>query len=184
MQSLNNVNYQELTNLYQSDEKARAIFDLYSHRQRGRQTSSTQRIRRVLKDHGVEMSTKELSDFYLKMQKAGVGRCVAGRKGRVNRFIWNFHLKSVAEAAQGKADGSLKLAAKQRIKLPKLTPVLADTVSMKPEPRIIAKASPKQPAINKITVRRAGFEIDFPLDMTDADWKDVSVFLNNLKNVD
>lgn len=173
------VNIEELKQVYNTDPKAKVIFDSYAARQRGRQDTTTPRMRRVLKEKGIDMSIRELSDFYLRMQKAGVGRCISGRKGRVNRFVWGFHLKSVAEAAQGKIEAANELAKapKGKVKLPHLN-------ARSEEQGTTAKSEKPQSVVadldRKIMVRKAGFEIEFPLDMSPEDWKDAAVLLNNL----
>jgi hypothetical protein len=176
-----NVNIQELRSLYKSDTKVKAIFDLYAERERGRQDSTVPRMRRVLKEEkGVEMDAEELSEFYRQMQKAGVGRCVAGRRGKVSRFIWGFHLKSIADAVKGIDTAELKAAPAPKVKLPKLAP---KPVSPKPASKPTLRHEDLAAVDRKVTVRKAGFEIDFPLDMTEADWKDAATFLNNLQAV-
>ncbi len=175
MTESNVVNFQGLQSLYSSDPKVRALFDVYAKRLRGRQESTAPRTKRVLKDLGIEMTSQELSEFYRKMQGLGIGRCVFGRHGKINRFIWGFHLRSVAEIAQGK-QVSLASAPKTKVKLPRLK------AAMPAPARLFTKKEPKgEPiSVRKITVRKAGLEIEFPLSMSLEDWREAAVFLNNL----
>lgn len=180
------VNYQELKDLYNSDPKVKALFDHYSTRLRGRQDSTTPRMRRVLKEKGVDMSTAELSDFYRKMQRVGVGRCIAGRRGKVSRFVWGFHLKSVAEAAKGSTQ-ALAAPPKPRYGLPKLragrrpsvkaTPIAAAQTA---EPAQISAKDTVQSDTSKVVIHKAGFVIELPLSMGQDEWRDVVFLINNI----
>lgn len=208
------VNIDRLKQVSAANPKYKAIFELYGKRLRGRQDSTVPRIRRVLKDAGIDMSTQELSEFYAIMQDAGAGRWVAGRNGNSGRFIWGFHLKSIADNVNGckyeldqknlrytldrktktrvidrdhsgyitlplEAEDVLRSAPRPKIKLPHL-PTPAATMIGSPAPVV------EQPKHKRtLTVRKAGFEIDLPMDeMNAADWKDAAVFLNTLSTIE
>lgn len=181
MTNANLVNYQELQTMYSSDAKFKALIDLYAERQRGRQDSTPPRMRRVLKLKGIELSTKELSEIMRKMQRIGIGRCVSGRHGKVSRFVWGFHLKSVADVAQGKQK-ALQAAPTTRVRLPKLQALSQAPATIPPKP-VTPKPQVKEDP-RKVVVRKAGFEIVLPLDMSLEDWKEAAVFLNNLSVVE
>lgn len=200
------VNIPLLKETAAKDPKVKALFELYGKRLRGRQDSTVPRARRVLQDAGIDMSTKELTAFYGTMQKAHAGRWVSGRHGKSGRFVWGFHLKSIADAVNGfeyvydaktKTYStkpievvSLKPAAKPRVKLPRYTqaghrnPLLASAkprlvsmpVSLMPEPI----ASPMPASSRAIKVKRAGFEIELPINMSEQERKDAAVFLTAL----
>lgn len=169
------VSITDLQAFYNSDPRIKALIDLYGQRERGRQDSTPPRMRRVLRSKGIDLSTSELSDAMRQMQRMGLGRCVAGRNGKVSRFLWSYHLKSVADAAQGKGT-TLMAPPKDRPRTPRLPDVPAPAVAP------TAQAPVTQvPSDTVITIKRGLVEVVVHPGASMADLEEIKRFLNNSK---
>lgn len=179
------VNIDRLKEATQSNPKFKAIFEVYSERQRGRQDSTLPRIRRVMKDKHVDISAQELAEFFRLTQEAHAGKWQQGRKANTGRFIWNYNLKSVADAVLGRTS-QLKSAPKAKHRLPNITveQIATPVIPEEPSPLVqfAAEAFPINPVQHRtLIVRKAGIEVEIHLDeLTDADLKSTALLLNNL----
>ncbi len=174
--NMNTVNVENLKQVVQSNPKYAAIFDIFGKRQRGRQDTTAARIQRLLKDRGIEMSNKELSEFYNTMESQGAGKHIGGRGDKAGKFIWAYHLKSIADNIKG-ITHEVRPASKPKVKLPKLYNISALN---KPTPQAEAKVLVNRPKV-LITLRKEGVEIDIPLeDLDGSSGKEIAAFINNL----
>lgn len=155
-----------LRNVVNANPRYKAIFEMYLERQRGRQDSTPSRMRRVLRETGKgDYPLAELTKFYQDMQEAGAGRWVSGRNGQEGRFVWGFHLVSVAEAVLNRKapvtaeseqreqekinaitrPGGLRPAPEPRSRLPKIVMSEPEQVTAKPRKSTAkAKAGSKE----------------------------------------
>lgn len=145
---------------------------ILSTRERGRQDTSFRRIKRMLDEGGAkDWTIQEVEKFFKMLQAAGAGRTVFGQ-GRP-RFVWEFHLQSVACAALGitepkrtRKDGTVIAMSKGQMRRP--TPPRAELPRLDESP--VTPVTPVTPVIamakpgsQVITLSRAGFELKVDL---------------------
>jgi hypothetical protein len=75
---------------------SKAIFKALAERQRFRRRTDLNRLHKTLGD---QITEEEFLSTFKKLQEAGIGSLIIGRKNNPNRFAWNYNLKSVANAA-------------------------------------------------------------------------------------
>lgn len=191
MLNLDGVRQTAITN-----PKFKTLLELFATRQRGRQNTTVSRALRVLRDEGFEGYSKgEVSQFYRELQKAGAGHWMAGRNGKEGRFVWDFHLVSLAQAIlEGNQSTKVEPAPKSRVKLPMVDtvqpkaiqepvagPVLEIQAEPKPEPiePAPAKLLPQEPA-NKVKLEFRGVEIEFPANLKHEEYEELAAFLKKV----
>jgi hypothetical protein len=191
------LNIPMLKDACKQSPKITAIFEHYLNRERGRQTSTIPRLRRVMKEEAnIDLSKEEAIEIFRIWQKAEAGRYVSGRNDQDNRFLWEYSIPHVAEAVLEKKsaatlraeeiakskgekvepDSSVKAAPKGRVKLPKPMPApVPAKAPLKPNLKVATDSS-AQPVI-----RFPGFELILPPHMTDKENKELLTFINNLR---
>lgn len=143
-------------------------------RKRGRQDTTFRRIKRLLDLGGMkDWSQKELRQLFELLQDAGAGRIVFGTK--TPRFIWTFHLQSVARAALGmtedkrfRKDGSeiledgMRKPSPPRVELPRIEGVTTEPVVA--QTQVSTDAAPvTSPDKQMVTIKRKGMEFELDL---------------------
>lgn len=126
------------------------VLNALGNRQRMRtQTDLNQFFKGILREHS-GLDEKEFLAVFRKLQEQGAGALIIGRKNNPNRFIWNYNLKEVAQAAkQGSGMRELiPLPKKSRgrpalIRRPKVAPIRSVR-----NRRIVAKPSSVQIVLN------------------------------------
>jgi hypothetical protein len=86
----------EVNELYQQDATAKAVFDVFSARQKDARFSAVDRVAYL-----IGSSRSEVIRIFKALEEAGCGRFINGRKGYKSRMEWDFSIRSLAEAAKG-----------------------------------------------------------------------------------
>jgi hypothetical protein len=98
---MNTVDVKSLRRGVRTSRKFKEIAKVLSRRERGRDDTSFDRIRRMLSEGGMKNVTdEELEGFFAVLEGAGAGKLVHSDETGY-RFMWAFHLRSVACAALG-----------------------------------------------------------------------------------
>lgn len=100
MSEFETLSVKEIAN---SSEAAKAIFDELGSRQRYRKYTNLDQFKHLLMSKGVKVVDSDYWKTLKEMEKAGLGTIIIGRRGNPDRFIWNYNLKSVAQAAKDPA---------------------------------------------------------------------------------
>lgn len=95
------LNTRALKALYSSTSAARAILDDFGARRRNQQVTKLDQLLWRLASAGKDVSRPEAINVLRKLDEAGCGRFLTGRKGYATRFEWNYDLVSVAKVATG-----------------------------------------------------------------------------------
>lgn len=95
------LNTRALKTLYSSGPAAMAILDDFGARQRNQQITKLDQLLWRLSSAGKEVSRSEAINVLRKLDEAGCGRFLTGRKGHATRFEWTYDLVSVAKVAMG-----------------------------------------------------------------------------------
>ena len=82
--------------LYKKDQIARRLFDLSAERERDATATSIDRLTHVL---GV--SRDEAVGLAQRLEEAGCGQFIVGRRGHKSRFAWGYSCISLGKAAAG-----------------------------------------------------------------------------------
>lgn len=85
-----------------SSEVSKAVFKALSDKQRARKATDLTNLFREMTQKDKTLQEKEILAVFKKLQDASVGSLVIGRRNKHNRFVWNYNLKQVAQAAHGK----------------------------------------------------------------------------------
>lgn len=104
-----------------SSEAAKAIFDELGSRKRYRKYTNLDQFKHLLMSKGLKVVDTEYWKTLKDMEKAGLGTIIIGRRGNPDRFIWNYNLKSVAQAAKdpGTQLQSIESPVKRKVSLKK-----------------------------------------------------------------
>ncbi len=156
------------------------VLSMFKDRTRGRQDSSFRRIMRLLGEQGKKHRREDLAQFFAVMQEAGAGRLIFS-KNKDPRFIWTFNLKSIARAAlaKGSVRSKVELQAGPRVSLPEVGARVAAALPREDEdlPPVSRETHVDSGAM---IVRRAGFEVTLPLDLTPEQAKAAQILLSGL----
>ena len=88
----------EIRALYGSDPSAQALFDWTAQRSRDATATSIDRICNQL-----DISRGEAVALAKRLQEAGCGEFIVGRRGQKSRFNWNYSCISLGQAAAGES---------------------------------------------------------------------------------
>jgi hypothetical protein len=84
--------------LYANDEDAQRLFDWAASRERDAAATSIERIMYV-----TETNRREAVELAKKLEAAGCGYFVVGRRGQRSRFEWSYSLIGLGQVAAGEA---------------------------------------------------------------------------------
>lgn len=90
-----------LKNTYKSDELAEYVFDYLAERQRNHRITSPERLMAILSQGSFTVNKGDVIRFFRKLEEAGCGKYVEGRRGHRSRFVWYVRMSDVGQAAQG-----------------------------------------------------------------------------------
>lgn len=85
-----------------SSEVSKAVFKALSDKQRARRATDLTNLFREVSAKDKTIPEKEFLTVFKKLEEAKLGSLVIGRRNKHNRFLWNYNLKQVAQAAHGK----------------------------------------------------------------------------------
>ncbi len=83
------------------NDAAIAAFDTFSKRKRFRSNTNLLRFHAELEEKYGKIKESELITTFKKLQEAGLGSLIVGRKPSDTRFAWNYSLRDVAKLAKG-----------------------------------------------------------------------------------
>lgn len=153
-----------LKDLASKSEKAKAILEVFSGRQRGRSSTSYYRLKRVLEQQkNIQLSLNEFKSIFETFEIAGCGKI----NSKTNRsFDWTWNLASVSSAVLNNSS-QIKLQTKKNPKLLKLSSQPVST----------------QTAHNIVTIKKNDLEIAIDLaNMTPAICQKISQLLVNISD--
>ena len=90
----------QLRKLYQEDRSAKSLLDWLAGRQNSAQMTNVERAVQVTGE-----SYGDIVTVFRKLDNAGLGRFMVGRKGHKTRIEWSFDVKSLGNAARGSSMG-------------------------------------------------------------------------------
>jgi hypothetical protein len=160
--------------------KLKKLFELYTSREKGRNSCTVPRVRRIMKESGTDLTKDEAIEIMMTWEKGGAGRFVSGKRDQDMRFVWAWDIPSLATRVlappppKGVAPAPVLDAPRTRLKLPKL-----------PQGAIVAKGVADAPSngSKSIFVRFKGFEIELPTDMTDVELNEAQAFIKRLQGL-
>lgn len=92
----------ELKDIVNASDTAKAMFKSFANRERFRRHTDIPYFVRTLEAEGIKVKQDDLLIAFKRMSDLGLGTLVYGRGKAPSRFIWNYNLKDIAKAAQGK----------------------------------------------------------------------------------
>lgn len=95
------LNTKALKALYSTDPAAKLILDEFGARQRNQQATKLDQLLLRLSNAGKGVARADAIKTLRKLEDAGCGKFLTGRKGHPTRFEWSYDLVSVAKAATG-----------------------------------------------------------------------------------
>jgi hypothetical protein len=133
--------------VFESTPTAGTIRDVLSERIRFRHQTNLNKFRNDLLSAGHKIVEKEYIETFQKLDQLGVGSLIIGRRGKPNRFLWNYNLKDVAKSAKGTAKATtpiVKVEAKAEAAPVKKEVKMGLTKRGRPFRKVLA--APSQPA--------------------------------------
>lgn len=97
----NPLDTKALTLLYSSDPTFKIILDEFGSRQRNQQVTKLDQLLLRLSNAGKDVARPDAINVLRKLEEAGCGKFLTGRKGHPTRFEWQYDLVSVAKVATG-----------------------------------------------------------------------------------
>jgi hypothetical protein len=85
-----------IRDLYRKDEIARRLFDQFAERERDSLATSIDRL-----THLLGVSRGEAVGLSQRLQEAGCGQFIVGRRGHKSRFAWAYSCISLGQTASG-----------------------------------------------------------------------------------
>lgn len=95
------MNEDEMRNLYQRSEVAKAFLDHMAARKRNQSEIKVDRILVVLGNEGFEFSRGDVVSLFQKLGEIECGQFVVGRHGWPSRFVWNIGSLAASRLASG-----------------------------------------------------------------------------------
>jgi hypothetical protein len=99
-----NVDLGKLRELYSRNKVAAAVLDYFAGRKNAARRTTVDRVLKVMREQGAEISRGGLIEVFRNLEAAGCGTFVVGRRGQPSRFAWQVGLVSVGQAAAGKGE--------------------------------------------------------------------------------
>lgn len=92
----------DLKTFVNESQVAKVMFEEFSSRQRYRDNTNVHHLHNTLRTKGVKLSEDDIITAFKQLTEMGIGKIIFGRGKNPTRFLWNYNLKDVAKAAQGK----------------------------------------------------------------------------------
>jgi hypothetical protein len=83
-------------------EIGKIVFKALSEKQRARRATDLTHLYRAVSKMDKTVQEKEFLKVFRQLEDADIGSLIIGRRNNHNRFVWNYNLKQVAQAANGK----------------------------------------------------------------------------------
>lgn len=180
MTSSKSPNISSLKALLSSNQAAGALFKAFSGRERTRRDSSVARTQVLLKnDYKISLGSKDIGAMFQEFENLGLGKCVT-KRNKVRRFVWGYNIIDLGKAVSGEnvkiepIDVAAYKEAPKRQQKPKIA-----KFKLKLAP-VIEETTENEAIIKRFIVRRAGYEVQVPVNMTPAEVKQTTEFVRNL----
>ena len=95
------MNFEMIKELYNTDDIAEEFFDLMSTRQRSQSETKVSRVLKLFKKEGTDISKGKIIELFRKLNDAGSGQFITGRRGWPSRFVWDVNLLDLAKKLTG-----------------------------------------------------------------------------------
>jgi hypothetical protein len=92
-----------LRQFYRQSPVAKAFLDHAARRERDQSETKVDRILVLLRADGHDVPRRDIITVFRKLQEAGCGQFIEGRRGWPSRFVWSAGLTSVGRAAAGES---------------------------------------------------------------------------------
>ena len=174
------LNGKQLKAIAHKSHTATVVATSLACRDRLRHESDITRTKNALIRDGEKIVEADYMQFWKDLQLAGAGSIVYGRKGKPDRFTWNYSLKKVAESM---IEGRDVQASREEVSKPVetkavLTPgVIVRKAELKSVPKEIkSDASGVVSEMRVIIALRPGFTLDFkvPSDISTMEVEQIS----------
>lgn len=97
------MNTNPIETVANSSDISKMVFKALSDKQRARRATDLTHLFKVVIKMDQSVPERDFLAVFKQLQDAKVGSLIIGRKNNHNRFLWNYNLKDVAQAAKGKA---------------------------------------------------------------------------------
>lgn len=98
------MNPDNLRKLYKKNKAARAFFDHAAQRLKNQNETKVDRILKVLREEGHDISRSDIIEVFREFEKEKLGNFVIGRRGWSSRFVWSMAIVSAGKAATGESE--------------------------------------------------------------------------------
>lgn len=92
-------NRDELKSITKSSTTAKNIMEFLADRKRFRRQTDLNQMAQHIEQAGMTVVEDDYLKAFQALEKAGVGHLIIGRRGKPNKFKWNYNLKTVGQAA-------------------------------------------------------------------------------------
>lgn len=93
------LNQDKIKTIANSSPTSKVVFNALSERERYRDQLDLRKFKNDLMNKGEKIVQDEYIETFKMLEQLGVGSLIIGRKGKPNRFKWNYNLKDVAKAS-------------------------------------------------------------------------------------
>lgn len=150
-----------------SSVTSKAIFNALSERERYRDQLDLRKFKNDLMNKGEKIVQDEYLETFKMLEDLGVGSLIIGRKGKPNRFKWNYNLKDVAKASMNN---------QTQIK------TIAQSVTVSKRPR--GRPRKNQSLLNAVSVKKTNEPISITINLpADSNPADVAALLSLVKDM-
>lgn len=115
-----------------TNETSKLVFKALSEKQRARQATDLTRLFNRVVEMDKSIGEKEFLMVFKQLAEAKVGSLIIGRRNNHNRFIWNYNLREVAQAAQGKLELKEVSEVKKSVKKKRSAPAAVTQLRSEP----------------------------------------------------
>lgn len=93
------LNQEIIQKIANENQTSKDVFSALRERVRFTRRTNMDKFESDLLGQGFKIESRQYFDIFKKLEDAGAGRIVFGRKGNPTRFTWNYDLKDVARAS-------------------------------------------------------------------------------------
>lgn len=91
----------EIKEIAKENQQSKTIFNALAARQRTRKVTDVRQFYYKLLNEGAKLSKEDVIHTFKRLEDAGAGSLIIGRKNKPDRFEWNYSIKKIASAAVG-----------------------------------------------------------------------------------
>lgn len=92
---------EEIKHIAESTLTSQTVFGVLAKRERYRKETNLTKLHNQLMNQGFSIVEEDYINTFRSLEEKGAGVLIFGRKGKPNRFKWNYNLKGVAKMAKG-----------------------------------------------------------------------------------